>query len=88
MGLFFNRAKKSGYNAKNRLKLVLYSERQGLPPETMEKIKNEIIGVISKYVDVDVENLDIKITPNGMISGNSGPSLQANIPIIEKKVRR
>ncbi len=82
-------SKKSGSDAKNRLKLVLYSEHQGLPPETIEQIKTDIISVISKYVDVDIENFDIKISPDGKDAGNNGPSLMANIPIKEKeKMRR
>lgn len=88
MGLFFNKKKKkSSSNAKDRLKLVLYSEHQGLPPETIEKIKIDIISVITKYCDVDAENLDIRVSPDGKLTGSSGPALQANIPIREKKVR-
>ncbi len=77
---WFTKKSKSGNDAKNRLKFVLYAEHQDLPPETLEKIKNEFITVISKYVTVDTDNLDIKITSDG--------SIQANIPIKEKKVRR
>ncbi len=81
MGFLFSKRKnKSASSAKNRLQFVLYSEHQGLPPETLEKIKSEFITVITKYVDVDTENLDVKITPDGAI--------QANIPILEKKGRR
>ncbi len=83
-----NKQKKSGYDAKSRLKLVLYSEHQGLPPETIEQIKTDIISVISKYVDVDIDNFDIKISPDGRIAGSTGPALQANIPIKEKNVKR
>ena len=88
---FFNRnnkQKKSGFDAKSRVKLVLYSEHQGLPPETIEQIKTDIISVISKYVDVDIENFDIKISPDGKLAGSNGPALQANIPIREKKIKR
>ena len=89
MGFFRRKLQnKSGLDAKSRLKLVLYSEHQGLPPETIEQIKTDIISVISKYVDVDIENFDIKISPDGKIAGSNGPALQANIPIKEKKVKR
>ena len=83
-----NKQKKLGFDAKSRLNLVLYSEHQGLPPETIEQIKTDIISVISKYVDVDIENFDIKISPDGKLAGSSGPVLQANIPIREKKAKR
>ncbi len=77
---FFSRKSNSAKIATNRLKFVLYSERQGLPPETLEKIKSEFVQVITKYVEVDTENLDITIAPDGTIN--------ATIPIIEKAGRR
>jgi hypothetical protein len=43
---------------------------------------------LSKYVDVDIENFDIKISPDGKLAGSNGPALQANIPIKERKVKR
>lgn len=80
--------KKSGENAKQRLKLLLVSERADCSPEIMEKIKNEIIGVISKYLDIDTEGLDIQITRNENegVEGSS-PALYANIPIKGQKTR-
>ena len=48
----------------------------------MEQIKNEIIQVISKYMDIDTEGLDIQITQTESESGNgSVPALVANIPV-------
>ncbi|HEX3021107.1 MAG TPA: cell division topological specificity factor MinE, partial [Lachnospiraceae bacterium] len=54
--------KASGNVAKDRLKLVLVSDRANCSPEIMEQMKNDIIKVISKYVEIDVEKLDIEIT--------------------------
>lgn len=81
-GDFFRR-KSSGETAKDRLKLVLVSDRSACSPEIMEKMKNDIIAVLSKYVEIDQEGLDIKIT---QVDGEgpedkSGPALFANIPI-------
>ena len=80
------RKKASGNIAKDRLKLVLVSDRANCSPEIMEKIKNDIIQVISKYVEIDLEGLDIKITQTES-EGNNGtvPALFANIPIKEVK---
>ncbi|MBP5306140.1 MAG: cell division topological specificity factor MinE [Lachnospiraceae bacterium] len=80
------RKKSSGNIAKDRLKLVLVSDRANCSPEIMEKIKNDIIQVISKYVEIDLEGLDIKITQTES-DGNNGtvPALFANIPIKEVK---
>lgn len=64
---------------------MLVSDRSACSPEIMERIKNDIIEVLSKYVDIDKEGLDIKIT---QVDGEgpdekSGPALFANIPIKE-----
>ena len=63
MGLFeLFKKKNSGGVAKDRLKLLLVSDRANCSPDVMEMIKNDIINVISKYMDIDVEGLDIQIT--------------------------
>lgn len=59
MGFFDNffKKKSSGEVAKDRLKLLLVSDRSNCSPETMELIKNDIIQVISKYMEIDPEDL-------------------------------
>lgn len=84
MDLF--KKKSSGDVAKDRLKLLLVSDRASCSPEMMEKIKNEIIEVISKYMDIDTEGLDIQITQTESEANNgSVPALFANIPIRDIK---
>ena len=80
MDLF--KKKNSGDVAKDRLKLLLVSDRANCSPEVMEMIKNDIIQVISKYMEIDTEALDIQITQTES-DGNNGavPALYANIPI-------
>jgi cell division topological specificity factor len=81
------RKKNSGDVAKDRLKLLLVSDRANCSSEMMEQIKNEIIQVISKYMDIDTEGLDIQITHTESDGGNGTvPALFANIPI--KDIRR
>ena len=80
----FFRKKNSGNIAKDRLKLVLVSDRANCSPEVMEKIKNDIINVISKYMEIDAEGLDIQITQTESENNNGTvPALYANIPIKE-----
>ena len=83
MGFFDNffKKKSSGEVAKDRLNLLLVSDRSNCSPETMELIKNDIIQVISKYMEIDPEGLDIQITQSSEES--EGPALYANIPIRE-----
>lgn len=83
---FFSKKKNSGSVAKDRLKLVLVSDRANCSSDVMENIRNDIIKVISKYMEIDAEGLDIQITQtesdgeNGMV-----PALFANIPIKEMR---
>lgn len=81
--------KTSSQAAKDRLKLVLVSDRQSCSPEIMERIQNDIIEVLSKYAEVDQSGLDIKFTQ--METEGTGadvrtvPALYANIPIKHMK---
>lgn len=79
----FFKKKASGETAKDRLKLVLVSDRAACSPEIMERIKNDIIEVLSKYVEIDQDGLDIKITQSEGegTEEKTGPALYANIPI-------
>ena len=85
MDAFFRR-RSSGSTAKDRLKFVLVSDRANCSPETMEMIKNDIIAVISKYMEIDTQGLDIQITQTQSEGANGNvPALYANIPIKEVK---
>ena len=78
--------KNSGSIAKDRLKLLLVSDRASCSPEIMELIKNDIIKVISKYMEIDCDGLDIQITQTESESENGRvPALCANIPIKDMK---
>ncbi|MBP3701944.1 MAG: cell division topological specificity factor MinE [Lachnospiraceae bacterium] len=90
MGLFdmFKKNKASGSVAKDRLKLVLVSDRAGCSPEIMEALKNDIIQVISKYMEIDTDNLNIQITQTESDTSNGYvPAICANIPIKDVKNR-
>lgn len=80
----FFRRKSSCQIAKDRLKILLISDRVNCSPEMMELIKNDIAKVISKYMKIDSENMEIQINAKGS-KGRSGkmPSLYANIPIVD-----
>ena len=81
----FNR-KKSREIAKDRLKILLISDRVNCSPEMMELIKNDIAHVISKYMKIDTASMDIQITKTGVSGRNAKmPVLYANIPILDLK---
>ena len=61
---------------------MLGSDRAGCSPEIMEALKNDIIKVISKYMEIDTDNLNIEITQTESDADNGYvPALCANIPI-------
>ncbi len=82
----FKKKPSSGNNAVKRLQFALVADRTGCSPEIMDKIKNDIIEVLSKYVEIDRDNLDINITQTPSENGQGNvPALYANIPIKEVK---
>ena len=54
--------KNSGMIAKKRLQFVLIADRAGCTPEMLEMIKDDMIKAISKYMEIDTNGLEIKIT--------------------------
>ncbi len=84
MDLFglFNKKTLSKDVAKDRLKLVLIHDRVNCSTQILEMLKNDIIRVISNYMEIDEEGLDIQITQTLSEENNGNvPVLLANIPI-------
>ena len=73
--------------AKSRLKLVLIGDRTNISPEVLEMVKSDIIKVISNYVVIDTDGLDIQITRTIAEDGKTSvPALTASIPIKSAKI--
>ena len=72
--------------AKERLHLVLMQDRANVSADFLELMKQEIIEVIKKYIDVDERAIDVRLTNKENEDGSNGaPSLYANIPILNIK---
>lgn len=54
--------KKSKDIAKDRLKILLISDRINCSPETMELIKKEIAKVLSHYILIDPEKMEVEVS--------------------------
>lgn len=83
---YFFRRKSSCQIAKDRLKILLISDRVNCSPEMMELIKADIAKVISKYMKIDAENIEIQISTVGNRTGKGTGKhsmLSANIPILD-----
>ncbi|MGI6169262.1 MAG: cell division topological specificity factor MinE [Christensenellales bacterium] len=89
MGLFGFGAKKKAKSknvAKDRLKLVLVHDRVNVSPRYIELVKNDMIKVISNYMEIDEAGMEISVS-----SVERGPvgttRLVADIPILGTKGR-
>ena len=87
LGMLGNMFKKenSKEDAKNRLKLVLIQDRAMLPSGMLESMKDDILQVLSKYVEIEKSKLNIEVCPY-----DEDPrkiALVANIPIIKASDR-
>lgn len=75
--------KTSGNIAKDRLKILLISDRAGCSPEMLEMIKQDIANVISRYMRIDTNNMEIQISKSTVRGRGKNPSLYADIPILD-----
>ena len=64
----------------NRLKLVLMQDRTNLSPAIMERMRNELIDLLSKYLELDRELLDLNLAQE-----DDQMALMLSIPVIRAK---
>ncbi|MGH2524830.1 MAG: cell division topological specificity factor MinE [Anaerolineales bacterium] len=67
----------SAQTAKERLQLVLIHDRTDISPAVMDILKDEIITVISRHVDINREGVEINLTQTQRES-----RLVADIPLL------
>ena len=67
---------KSGKGAKKRLQMVLIQDRASVSPEVMEKLRDDIIKVISKYMVINQSDMEISLE-----NVEDSVALVANIPV-------
>jgi cell division topological specificity factor len=82
----FSRGGSSKDIARDRLKLVLIHDRANVSPQFLEMLKSEIMKVISNYIEIQDDELDIQLTRAKSEEGDGVvPALIANIPIKNMK---
>ena len=68
--------KPSATTARERLQLVLAHDRSDLNPELLERMRREILEVVQKYVEIDIESGDVSLATDDRVT-----ALVANLPI-------
>jgi len=79
----FNREPRSASKAKERLQLVLINDRTDLSPAEMDALKDELISVISRHIEIDPDAVSIEMTHDGREQ-----RLLADIPLRTARRRR
>ena len=86
MNSFINRItgrkRKSAYQAKERLQLVLTHDRTNLTMDVIETMKDEIIDVISRHISIDAKTVKIEFNRDGRRQ-----HLIADIPVLGPRRR-
>jgi cell division topological specificity factor len=70
------RQKPSGTMARQRLQLVLAHDRSDLNPELLDQMRREILEVVQRYVEIDIESCDVSLETEDRVT-----ALLANLPI-------
>jgi cell division topological specificity factor len=81
--LFGQRKPSSRDIAKERLQLVLAYDRIKISPELLQILKNELITVISKHVEIDREGVEVTFS-----QGKRRSRLIADIPLLGTRGQR
>ena len=61
----FSKEPSSAEQAKDRLRLVLSSDRTDLSAAAMENLKDDLLEVLSRYIKIDPDAMRIDITQEG-----------------------
>lgn len=80
MKLFGKESSGSKNIAKERLRLVLVHDRVNVSPQLMETLKDDLIKVISNYMEINEREMEVNLT-----TSKSSVALVANIPVNRMK---
>lgn len=77
---FLQGKRRSAGYARDRMKLLLISERIDCSPQMMKMLRNDLIHTVKKYITIEEDQVTIQIT-------QEPPVLHADIPVLKKKDR-
>ncbi|MGB2962865.1 MAG: cell division topological specificity factor MinE [Anaerolineales bacterium] len=61
----FSREPSSADEAKERLRLVLINDRTDLSSAALDSLKDDLLDVLSRYIQIDPKTMRIDITQDG-----------------------
>ena len=76
----WNNNSNSRNEAKSRLKLIIAHDRASINPDIMQAMRQEILDVVARYVEVDREEVEFSLSNDRRLT-----SLTANLPIRQVK---
>ena len=79
MKAFFKEKKRSAGYARDRMKLLLISERIDCSPQMMKMLRNDMIHTVKKYLTIDEKQIKIQITQEPAM-------LYVCIPVLNKRI--
>jgi cell division topological specificity factor len=77
------RDQKSAHQAKERMKLVLIHDRTDLTPGALDALKDELIAVISRHIEIEPDSVRIEMSHEGREQ-----RLIADIPLRQTRRRK
>ena len=80
MKAFFRDKKRSAGYARDRMKLLLLSERIDCSPQMMQMLKSDLIHTVKKYLTIEEEQVKLKITQEPAV-------LYVYVTVLDKKDR-
>ena len=78
--LFGSGSETSGQKAKDRLRIVLIHDRTDISPQLLNNLRDEIVHVLIKYMDIDEKKIEIDLDRD-----EKAVALVANIPVLRIK---